>query len=403
MLTRERSSKTNITKHVFLKIIGLLVISSFLLVSVFACAQSTPTTSTPTSAPVTTAISTTSTTTAAPTKTIELKLSHLMSPGSNSDLLYQYFASKINERTNGRVKITIYSSGILNPPAQGLDAVKTGITDIVHHSFNLTIGMLPTAESTSLPVPAQSSWVINQASADLASHFQVPGLKELADVHFLAFCGPAGPYYLMTKDKPIHTMQDVKGLKMRSSGVMADMITAWGGTPVSMSTADVYESLGKGVIDGGMLSGESLTSWKLAEPVKYITVIPTYVYGPSILLMNLDKWNSLPKDIQQIFTDTTKDLVDWDGKTWWYADVMGLNYYNSLQGKQLYTIPTNEQAQWDATAQPIIDKYVATYSKLGLQTADYASYLKERCTYWNSNQPDKQSSIDWVKKEVLKQ
>jgi TRAP-type C4-dicarboxylate transport system substrate-binding protein len=297
----------------------------------------------------------------------------------------------------------VYPSGVLTPPAQSLDAVKTGVADMVHNSPNFAVGMTPTIEALGIPLPAQSSWVLLQAGADFASHFQMQGLKEFTGTHFLSYCGPVGPYYIMTAKKPVKTLEDLKGLRIRSGGVTADMVTAWGASPINVPTSEVYESLSKGVFDGGILGGETLNGFKLAEVVNYITVTPFYVYGPSMLLMNLDRWNSLPADIQQVFTDTIKEFNDWEGKVWWYSDIQGMDYYRSMPGKQVYTIPAAEAAKWDASIQPVIDKYVTTYSKLGLPTADYVKYAKERCDYWNGKQPDKQSSMDWVKKEITKQ
>jgi len=403
MLKENRSSKIQITKHAFLKLIGLIILASFLFVSVFACAQATTTTAAPTTAPTTAATSSpapASTTVAA--KTIELKLSHFYQTNSNPDLLYKYFANKINERTKGMVKITVYPIGILNPPAQALDAVKTGLADIVGHTPNYTPGMLPSVEFLNLPLPAQSSWVLDQVGIDFASHFQFQGLKEFSGVHFFGISSPAGPYYLSLKSKPIKMPEDMKGLKIRAGAVTNDMITAWGGSPVSMPTSDLYASLEKGVIDGGMLASEQFLSFKLAEVLNNITILPSNNYGPSALLMNLDKWKSLSAETQQVFTDTVKEFDDWDGKVWWYSDVQGLDYFRSLPGKQVYTIPSADTAKWESTIQPIIDKYVTDYGKLGLPTADYMSYLKDRCAYWNGKQPDKQSSMDWVKQEILK-
>ncbi len=423
MLTQQKSSKTQLTKQAFLKLIGIIVISAFLFVSIFACAQSTPTTSAPTTTAPTTAAPATTTaappkTTAAPATTTtaptspaaattsavvyNLKLSHIMSATSNPNIYYQYFADKIFERTKGKVKITVYAQNVLNPPAQGLDAVKTGVADIVHHSPNYTIGMQPSIEYLSVPLTVNNSWAFNQLANDYAAHFKFSTLKEFSGVHFCGICGPAGPYYLLTTKKQVKTPEDIKGLKMRGSGVMASMITTWGGTPVAMATGEVYESLSKGVIDGGLLAGEAIKGQKFGDVINYITITPNLCYGPCALLMNENTWNKLPADIQQVFNDTFKELIDWEGKVWWYSDVQGMDYYRALPGKQVYTIPAAEKTKWVDSLKPVMDSYIKQYANLGLPTADYVSYLQDRSDYWNSQTPDQKTSMDWVTKEILK-
>lgn len=377
----------------FLRLSSIFVLVVVLLSLLAGCASTTtPTTTSPIP-----------TTTIEPTKVIELRLSHIMSPTANAHFLYLYLADKIFERTNGRVKISVFSAGQLNEVKQAFDAVKTGTADIVHHSTSMTAGQQPSVESLVLPCSAKNSWVADKLAADFASQFKVQELKEFAGVHFLSFVGPAGPSYLTSK-KPIkiNSMADIKGLRLIGAGMRARVQEAWGASNVNLAPPEMYQGLDKGIVDGGLLPSELLQSQKVAEVVDYMYVTPGMIYGTSMLLMNLDKWNSLPKDIQQVFNDTMKEFSDWDGKVWWHADLAGLAYFLSLPGRQIVELPAAEMAKLDSALQPIINDYVTEKTKLGLQAAEYVKNIKERGDYWNGKAPDQQSTVDWVNKEILK-
>jgi TRAP-type transport system periplasmic protein len=383
---------------------SLLLISVLLVSSLLACgSQSPPATTT---APATTTSAPPATTSAPPAtsaKVIELKLSHVFSTTALSHAMYLRFADRISERTNGRVKITVYPAGILNEVKLAFDAVKTGVADIVHHSTSQTPGMQPSIEALTLPMTAKNSWVVDKVSADFFTNFKVPGLKEFAEVHILAIVGPSGPSYLVTKDKPISTIADVKGMRLIGGGMRAQLQNAWGATSTSLAPPEMYQGIEKGIVDGGLLPSELLQSQRIAEVVKYMTVTPTLIYGPSQLIMNTNKWNSLPSDIQQIFNDTVKELWEWDANIWWYSDALGIDYFLAQSGRKMYEIPQGEWSQWLNPIQPIYDTYIQNNTKLGLPAAEYLEFVKQRCDYWNSHLPDKQTTMDWVKKEILKQ
>jgi TRAP-type C4-dicarboxylate transport system substrate-binding protein len=338
--------------------------------------------------------------TSKPVEVIRLNLSHCMSAASNPQKLYEYYADKIYERTNGRVLITVYPSGVLTPPGQHFEAAKSGVVDIVHHSLPYTPGMFPVVD-ISLPLPAENVWVYAHAAADFASQFKLGEVQELADVHFLGYTAFTGPYYIVTCDKPVLSTEDLEGLNLRAIGSQMDVVKAWGGTPVSVPMGEVFDALSKGVIDGGLLPAEALKGYKFADVVKYLTPPPRIWYNIGMLVMNLETWNSLSKDIQDVFTETAEDLLEWDARVWWYNDLDGMQYFLSLPGREVLEVPSGEQAAWVAGAMPAMDTYIAGVSALGLPGADYIEYLEDRCEYWNGHQIDDQTCIDWVETEVL--
>ena len=72
-----------------------------------------------------------------------------------------------------------------------------------------------------------------------------------------------GPQIISTVKKPVKTLEDLKGLKIRATGRPADILKAVGGTPVGVEMADMYDGLQRGVVDGVLSSMEVQKGWKV--------------------------------------------------------------------------------------------------------------------------------------------
>ena len=82
---------------------------------------------------------------------------------------------------------------------------------------------------------------------------------------------PSGPVILETVSKPVKTLEDLKGLKIRATGQMTEVIKALGGVPIPLEMPDVYDALRRAVIDGVTVDLSTLKYWKFAEVAKYVT------------------------------------------------------------------------------------------------------------------------------------
>jgi TRAP-type C4-dicarboxylate transport system, periplasmic component len=115
---------------------------------------------------------------------------------------------------------------------------------------------------------------------------------------------------MITKEK-VACVEDMKGMKIRGFGETCSRIMeAWGAEPVVISSAEQYDTLMKGVVDGILSVTGTLVKRKLYEGAKYI---PEAYFSPYAypIFMNLDKWNSLPKDIQNVLVESGLDAQKW--------------------------------------------------------------------------------------------
>jgi len=335
---------------------------------------------------------------AAPQETIELTYSNFFPPTHLHSILAEQFCQEISERSNGAVEITYYPGGTLTPAPQVYDGVVEGISDMGMSVLAYTKGRFPASELVDLPHGYPNGWVATKVANDFYEKFTP---KEFDDVHVLYFHAH-GPGVVFTTDKPVRKMEDLKGLIIRSTGVGADIIEEFGAEGYGGSQAEAYELMAKGTIDGSLTPREVLKGWNQAEVVKYVTGCYDVGYTANMfVVMNNDKWNSLPDSIKSIFTELSQEWIEKHGKVWTYYDKAGIDYFLTFQGRELIELPPEEMARWVQTTKPLIDDYIQEKTAMGLPAAEYQDYLLERTRYWSAKTPTEESCVDWVEKELL--
>jgi TRAP-type C4-dicarboxylate transport system substrate-binding protein len=280
------------------------------------------------------------------------------------------WAKEIETRTNGQVKIQIFPTGTLTKPQQCYDGVVNGISDIGMSVFAYTRGRFPVMEALDLPLGYPSGLVASRTANEYYQKYQP---KELDDVKVLYLHGH-GPGLLHTK-KPVQSIEEMAGLKIRSTGLSARIVETLGGVPVAMPQNAAYEALQKGVVEGTFAPMETLKGWKQAEVIKYTTDSKSVGYTTAMyVVMNKDKWRKLPADVQQVFDAVSKEWIDVHGETWDKDDAAGREFTLSLDN-QILALSDSENARWKAAVQPIIDSFATTATQKGLPGDDMVNTL----------------------------
>jgi TRAP-type C4-dicarboxylate transport system substrate-binding protein len=188
--------------------------------------------------------------------------------------------------------------------------------------------------------------------------------KELDDVKILIL-EAHGPGALNTR-KPVSKLEDLKGMKIRAHNISAKIVTALGGAPVGLPITDTYDALSKGVVEGVMLEKGGVYNWKLGEVVKYTVECAATGYSTSFYtVMNKDKWNSLPKDIQVIIDKLDEEWIDKAMNRWIVWDDMGKTELQKM-GNTLTTLSKEESDRWSARTKPVIDTWVKEANAKGM-------------------------------------
>lgn len=307
---------------------------------------------------------------------IELKLAHFFPPTHPAETqLVAGWAEAISQATNGRVKIVSYPGETLRKAADIYSGVRQGVSDIGLSCFSYNAGMFPVMEAFELP-----GIVYNSAKA--ASKAAWEGVKELnpkevSDTKLLMIIS-TGPGDIFSK-KPVKSLEDLKGLQIRATGVSAETLGYLGATPVGMPQSDAYEALQKGVVDGNLAPLEVLKAWNHADVTDYITKTPFLYNTLFYVTMNLDKWNSLPEDIKQAITETTERFFEETAAGLWdVQNEAALDWSVNEKGMEIFELSGEEFDRWIDKVAPVQEKYVNEKGELGKTALETAKRLAEK-------------------------
>lgn len=282
------------------------------------------------------------------------------------------WAKEVEKRTNGKVKVTVFPGGTLTKANQCYDGVVNGISDIGMSCFAYTRGRFPVMEATDLPLGYPDGLTATRVVNEYAKKVSP---KELSDVKVL-YIHAHGPGLLHTK-KPVSTLADMNKMKIRSTGLSAKVVESLGGVPVAMSQGSTYESLQKGVVEGTFGPIEVLKGWKQGEVIKSTTDCYGIGYTTAMfVVMNLDKWNGLPKDVQDAIEQVSAEWVDVHGNTWNENDKQGKAYTLSL-GNKVIPLSEEESAKWKSAVSGVISDYIKSCEEKGLKGKENVDLLTD--------------------------
>ncbi len=282
------------------------------------------------------------------------------------------WVKKVEDATKGRVKIDVFYSQTLAKGPDAWNAVKAGIADMAWCLHGYWPDMTPLSDVIALPsLPIKTGEKGSEALWRLYEKF--PAIqREFKDVHVLHL-STADPRFIVTTKKQVKTMDDIKGLKIRVlGGPPTEQMKLLGAIPVLLPMPDTYLSLDKGVIDGTTISWAGVHGFRLFETVKYYTIAPLDTAYMSTV-MNKQKWESLPKDIQQASTSVSglEGARFW-GKNWWDSAQEGVVEIAKKGGYTMiqYSLPPEEVEKWTRiSAEPIWKAWVKKMETKGYPEA----------------------------------
>ena len=245
----------------------------------------------------------------------ELKWRMTASWPKSLDTLYggaEIMAKAVAEVTDNKFQIQTFAAGEIVPGLQVLDAVQNGTVEMGHTASYYYFGKDPTFTfGTSLPfgpnMRLNQAWYMNGGGREVLNEFY----KNYNVISLLA--GNTGCQMGGWFRKEIKTVADLSGLKFRIGGFAGRVLQKLGVVPQQLAGGDIYPALEKGTIDGaewvGPYDDEKLGFYKIA---------PHYYYpgwwegGPiTMAMVNLDKWNSLPKQYQSVLEQAGHFASNW--------------------------------------------------------------------------------------------
>ena len=222
------------------------------------------------------------------------------------ETLNPYF-KKVEDLSGGKVKFKTFAGGVLMKAQETLRALTAGtvpcalVTTTYFTSFiprvNLIGDILLLTDDASATCGATTELLLSYPD------FFEDELKK-NNVYMLGGLYSTNPYITIC-NKPLRTLEDFKGKKIRTAGAAwVRLANALGVTSVSIPITEGFEGLQRGTIDGVWGAAEFLRSYNLWDVAKYVNDYPTGCYcGTCALTFNRDFWNQLPKPAREIIMD----------------------------------------------------------------------------------------------------
>ncbi|KAA0890894.1 TRAP transporter substrate-binding protein [Pusillimonas sp. ANT_WB101] len=265
-------------------------------------------------------------------KNVQLTVSSWLPPTHAvvADFLVPW-GEEIKKATDGRVTLRILPKPVTNP-AGHFDAVRDGLVDITFVSHAYYPGRFELTKFAVMPFSGDTATSRSIATWDTYEKYLLKA-DEHKGVRLLGIYAH-GPGIVFTTSKPVDSIDDFQGLKVRVGGGMAaDVAKAVGANPIAKPAPESYELLSMGVVDGVFFPAESLVSFKLDAIIKNATVFPGGLYSDThAVIMNPDAFDKLSKEDQQALLKLSgRHLAELAGKAWDKHDAEGQKIMHSDQ------------------------------------------------------------------------
>lgn len=310
---------------------------------------------------------------ATPALASDLRLAHFMPAKSWQDTdMFLAWAEAVKKDSEGSLDVKVFPAQTLGKAPAGYDNAKTGITDIAWTVQGYTAGRFPLSQIMELPglfdTAAQGSCAFQMLydSGALADEYK--------ETHVL-YVHTHGPGQLHMAKKPVKTLADLQGMKLRRpTTVIGTLLSELGAEPVGLPAPGIYEALERGVIDGYMLTWESVTGFRLAELTKYHTDFGFYSLS-FVTTMNKRTYEGLPAKAKAAIDKNSG--MDWAlvaGRGYDKADEEAIKALAPIS--ETYQIPPAERAEWQKAADRATAIYLDELKAKGLPGAELYEKVK---------------------------
>ena len=274
-------------------------------------------------------------------------------------IVLERVVERVKIASGGRLDITLYPENALAPRHETTPAVRDGAVDMATNSSPMDLGRLGNVTylmgSSGLPA--------GPSTADLLAWiYQGGGLDILNDLYrdwgYCIGTQPGSAELFCHSNKPLATAKDFKGLKFRTLGLWAEMLSGYGTAVVMTPGGELYQAVERGVLDGFELGPPSY-NWPhgFHEILAYIGV--PGIQSPGFcnnVLINKDSWNGLPADLQQLLKDEIEAMTAYGQLYMAEADSKAMADYIAY-GTTVFTVSPEFQAEIAATSRELLEGY----------------------------------------------
>lgn len=276
---------------------------------------------------------------------IVIKFSHVVANDTPKGQAANYFKKLAEERTKGRVKVEVYPNSQLFKDKEEMEALQMGSVQMLAPSLAKFAPLgLKEFEVFDLPFIFDDYNELHKVTqgpvgAKLLKKLETKGLMGLAYWD--------NGFKVMSANKPLKTVTDMKGLKMRiqSSKVLDSQMRSVGAIPQVLAFSEVYQALQTGVVDGTENPPSNLYTQKMHEVQKYVTM-SNHGYLGYAVLVNKKFWMGLPADIRAALESSMKDATAFANSVAKKDNDQAMAGVKKSGKSQIITLTPQERAAW---------------------------------------------------------
>ncbi len=297
---------------------------------------------------------------------IVIKFSHVVAPDTPKGKGAEKFKQLVEERSKGKIKVEVYPNSQLYKDKEELEALQLGAVQILAPSL-AKFGPLGVKEFEVFDLPfifkddaAFRAVTTGKTGADLFAKLETKGIKGLAYWD--------NGFHVMSANKPLHTVADFKGLKMRiqASKVLDAQMRALGAIPQVMAFSELYQALESGVVDGTEGVPSNFYTQKIYEVQKHIS-LSNHGHLAYALIINKKFYDGLPADMRAVLDSATKDATIYANSIAVTENATALEKIIASKKSTVYTPTPAEINEWKKALMPVHKEMEARVGKTTIE------------------------------------
>lgn len=307
-----------------------------------------------------------------------IRYANFMPAGFTTSIIDQYFVDEIAKRTDGAVQIEIFHGGTLGGPGEMIELVGSGAVDIGNFPTAYFFSQFP-VESLNGSLPIIFDTAKESAELMRESHQQIAEVKaenDRANLHPFLYRGL--PQYRLVCSKPVETLEDFKGLKVRTYGTFHPILFQhFGAVPVNMELSETYDGLQRGTVDCVYINYQGAVLFKLYEVAKYTSDARFGATPLYLSYVNKEIWESWPEDFKTLFNEVAADAeVKADAE----VNRDEENGLKDLLANGVKLIPFKDQAKMESESPDFIELWVEKVAAVGKgdEAREHADFMRKR-------------------------
>jgi tripartite ATP-independent transporter DctP family solute receptor len=278
-----------------------------------------------------------------------LRINIAIAQNSHYGVAIDTFAREVEKRTGGRYKVQTFYSGALGAERESVEGVQLGTLDLTLTSTGPLPNFVPDVAILDIPFLfrdyAHARAVLDgPIGQELLTKFPPKGMIGLA-------WAENGFRHMTNSKRPVNQPEDLKGLKMRTmeNPIHIEAYRQFGILPTPMAFTEVFTALQQGTVDGQENPLSVITSAKLDQVQKYLS-LTGHVYSPAIFLMNKAQWDKLSEADRQAFVDAAKEGIKANRAR---VDEDERRAVADLRGKGMNVVENLDKARFQAALAPV--------------------------------------------------